>query len=446
MTSSAYTKVCSKPYDSSKPLVQYVLMIDAGSTGSRIHVYKFHNCYESPTLEHETFEQIKPGLSSYANSPQKAAESLDALLDIAVAEIPKELQSCTPLAVKATAGLRLLGEEQAQAILDAVEQRIHEKYPFPLQHRDGVIIMEGKDEGVYAWITTNYLLGNYSHRVILLIPGNIGGHERKSTAAVFDLGGGSTQIVFEPEFSVPANKLAPGDHEYILTFAGHTYTLYQHSHLGYGLMEARKSIHNHIHRSAYTESNVDIINPCLPPHMSKEVDLHGAKVRMVGPTHASPLQCRAIAETILNKTAPCALVPCAFNGIYMPKLSEAFPATNDVYLFSYFYDRTQPLGVPTSFSLHELRYLTQQICSGQDAWDAFEAIPGAMKALSEIGPEWCLDLNFMDALLVTGYEFHLERGVKSVKKVNGNEVGWCLGASLPLLERKGWECKLEEVF
>jgi len=134
-------------------------MIDAGSTGSRIHVYKFHNCFAAPTLEHETFEQIKPGLSSYAGNPQRAAESLDALLDIAVAEIPTEFQTCTPLAVKATAGLRLLGEDQSLAILDAVEKRIHEKYPFPLPQKDGVIIMEGKDEGVYAWITTNYLLG-----------------------------------------------------------------------------------------------------------------------------------------------------------------------------------------------------------------------------------------------------------------------------------------------
>jgi Golgi nucleoside diphosphatase len=157
--SSLYTEVCSKPHDPKKQIVQYALMIDAGSTGSRIHVYKFHNCFEAPTLEHETFEQVKPGLSSYATSPEEAAKSLDALLDVAVAEIPKELQSCTPLAVKATAGLRLLGEAQSRAILEAVEKRIHAKYPFPLPASDGVIIMDGKDEGVYAWITTNYLLG-----------------------------------------------------------------------------------------------------------------------------------------------------------------------------------------------------------------------------------------------------------------------------------------------
>jgi guanosine-diphosphatase len=277
--------------------------------------------------------------------------------------------------------------------------------------------------------------------------GNIGGKERKPTVAVFDLGGGSTQIAFEPTFSVPTSQLAPGDHEYTLTFAGHTYTLYQHSHLNYGLMEARKAIHRHIYHSiSGSMSHADVVNPCLPPGMDAHVDIHGTKVHMVGPTHSSPLQCRAVAETILNKTAHCALVPCAFNGVHMPKLADAFPSTNDVYLFSYFYDRTRPLGVPSSFSLHEIRHLTQQVCSGPDAWDAFDAIQGAKEELKEIGPEWCLDLNFMDSLLTTGYEFNLEREVKSVKKVDGNEVGWCLGASLPLLEGVGWSCKIEEVF
>jgi guanosine-diphosphatase len=211
-------------------------------------------------------------------------------------------------------------------------------------------------------------------------------------------------------------------------------------------MEARKSIHRQIYQSVGALPNTGIVNPCIPPGMDIHVDVQGARVHMVGPSHSSPLQCRAIAEQMLNKTAHCSLIPCSFNGVHMPKLTETFPSTSDVYLFSYFYDRTQPLGVPSFFSLHELRHLTQQVCSGPDAWDVFDAIPGAKEELAEIGPEWCLDLNFMDALLVMGYEFNLERGVKSVKKVDGNEVGWCLGASLPLLEGNGWTCKIQEVF
>ena len=46
---------CVAPYKPSMPLVQYALMIDAGSTGSRIHIYKFNNCGQSPMYEYEVF-------------------------------------------------------------------------------------------------------------------------------------------------------------------------------------------------------------------------------------------------------------------------------------------------------------------------------------------------------------------------------------------------------
>ncbi len=194
--SSYGTDSCIRSASRDKPIVQYVLMIDAGSTGSRIHVYKFNNCGATPELESEVFRQTKKmeggssGLSAYPDDPQGAARSLDQLMDEAMRVVPDKLKACTPIAVKATAGLRLLGPEKSQKILDAVRDHLEKDYPFPVVSREdnGVAIMDGSDEGVYAWITTNYLLGN------------IGAPEHDETAAVFDLGGGSTQIVFEPNF------------------------------------------------------------------------------------------------------------------------------------------------------------------------------------------------------------------------------------------------------
>ena len=434
---------CTKSHDGKKPVVQYALMIDAGSTGSRIHVYRFNNCGSTPELEDEIFEMTPKkeggsGLSSYKADAEGAAKSLDVLLDVAVKNVPDEYKSCTPVAVKATAGLRKLGKEMSDNILRAVRTRLETVYPFPVvsEAKGGVEVMDGKDEGVYAWITTNYLLGK------------IGGPDKTPTAAVFDLGGGSTQIVFQPTFpelkggGMP-EKLSEGDHKYELSFGGRDFTLYQHSYLGYGLMAARENLHKVVVESMHAEHKEStdwlsepVLNPCIAPGMSREIFVElgeghalgsKIKVKMQGPKKGAPAQCRALAEKTLKKDAECKLQPCAFNGVHQPSLSKTF-SREEVYLFSYFYDRTFPLGMPESFTLNELKDLAHRVCQGEESWDVFHSVEGAMQELKG-RPESCLDLNFMFALLHTGYEMPIDREVKIAKKIKGNELGWCLGAS-----------------
>jgi len=88
-------------------------MIDTGSTGSRIHIYKFSYCGPTAAYEYETFKMTQPGLSAFASDPVAAAQSLDGLLNEAVRIVPLQLRSCTPVAVKATAGLRFLPGNQS---------------------------------------------------------------------------------------------------------------------------------------------------------------------------------------------------------------------------------------------------------------------------------------------------------------------------------------------
>ncbi|KAF1355872.1 hypothetical protein EJ07DRAFT_168035 [Lizonia empirigonia] len=454
--------MCTKSYSKDKPLIQYALMIDAGSTGSRIHVYKFNNCGPSPELESEVFEMTPKreggsGLSSYGDDAEGAAKSLDVLMDKAVASVPPEYQRCSPIAVKATAGLRKLGEEKSNNTLRAVRNRLETVYPFPLvsEERNGVEVMPGEMEGVYAWITINYLLGK------------IGGPDKTPTAAVLDLGGGSTQIVFHPTFpdsprgGLPT-KLAEGDHKYELSFGGRDFALYQHSYLGYGLMEARNNLHSTILDALYHQNKDSgateylkspIVNPCIAPGMSREIDVKMPKghalgetvtVNMTGPATAAPTQCRGWAEKTLHKDDECKIAPCAFRGVHQPPFEQTF-ATEAVYLLSYFYDRTQDLGMPESFTIRELQNLADKVCQGEKGWDVFTPVP---KALEELRgrPEWCLDLNFQLALLHSGYGMPIDREVRIAKQIKGNELGWCLGASLPLLEKEsGWQCKIKEV-
>ncbi|KAM0748379.1 hypothetical protein T439DRAFT_304797 [Meredithblackwellia eburnea MCA 4105] len=429
-----------------KKAKSYALMIDAGSTGSRLHLYTFSHCDPEPNalpkLEDEGFFTTKPGLSSYAGKPREAAESLRVLLDHAIAGVPADERKCTPIAVKATAGLRLLGVKESNAILEEVERWLQQEWPFSLVE-DGVMVMDGKDEGVYAWITINFLLG-------MIGPSN---DDPSATAAVMDLGGASTQIVFEPTFQTNS-KLAPGDHVYDLDFAGKAHVLYQHSHLGYGLMQARRAVHNlvafsYVWSSAPKGKTIEwddltksdkIHNPCMFKGETKVVDLDppGRKpvtVTMVG-TGAGFEACRRVVDVMIAKDAMCETPPCAFAGVYQPALGEVFSA-GKVWALSYFYDRIAPLGLTSPFRISELRQLTSDVCAGRNSpkWSRFK---GNAEALAELDdrPEYCLDLTFQYSLLALGYELDEERQIWMGKKVAGVELGWALGAAIAMIDGK----------
>ncbi|KAF9525917.1 nucleoside phosphatase family-domain-containing protein [Crepidotus variabilis] len=480
------TTHCLSPYSPTLPIVQWALMIDAGSTGSRIHIYKFNNCHASPSFEYEIFQQIHPGLSSFAKHPEDAAKSLDSLLDEAKKTVPKSMWGCTPVAVKATAGLRLLPGTEADEILHTVEHRLRTIYPFQLSSKagEGVMIMDGKEEGVYAWITANYLLGT--------IGGSVGKGE-KPTYAVLDLGGGSTQIVFEPSFA-PSEKvkdskgrLEDGEHKYTLSFAGHTYTLYQHSYLGYGLMSARKSVHAlvefmskmRVSPSGGTlkdaSGNEIVANACLGRGMRRTIEVSGntkRNVTMSGEEISSFEACSKIVQLVLAKDSVCEMKPCSFNGVYQPSLLDSFPETRGkVLLLSYFYDRVWPLLYPEGMeptkarslqpslfsssapytpllTVRTISKLATQICDGPSVYSKHPAWSLSPKLQDELDgrPEWCLDLTFMYNLLRLGYEWGDERAVRVEKQVDGTELGWCLGAAIGLVEGGAGALKLTKNF
>ncbi|XP_054180210.1 ectonucleoside triphosphate diphosphohydrolase 6 isoform X5 [Homo sapiens] len=207
--------------------VFYGIMFDAGSTGTRVHVFQFTRPpRETPTLTHETFKALKPGLSAYADDVEKSAQGIRELLDVAKQDIPFDFWKATPLVLKATAGLRLLPGEKAQKLLQKVKE-VFKASPF-LVGDDCVSIMNGTDEGVSAWITINFLTGS------LKTPGG-------SSVGMLDLGGGSTQIAFLPRVEGTLQASPPG-YLTALRMFNRTYKLYSYSYLGLGLMSARLAI------------------------------------------------------------------------------------------------------------------------------------------------------------------------------------------------------------
>ncbi|KAJ3048666.1 Guanosine-diphosphatase, partial [Rhizophlyctis rosea] len=327
-------------------------MLDAGSSGSRIHIYHFTFCNStSPELSHEDFHQLKPGLSSPVfPTPEEAANSLDPLLQLALSKVPKEYHKCTPVAVKATAGLRMKKPAgSGDLIIKAVEKKLRTEYPFSIDDPNGVSIMSGSDEGVYAWITVNYLLKRIG----------TSSHKRQKTAAIMDLGGGSTQIVFEPSRGA---KLEKGDHLYELKFGEFNYTLYQHSYEGYGLNSGRERIK----KAGVVSHN----QPCYAVGHSEEyTNEDGTGVtKWVGTGSGEFSTCHSfIASELFDKKGMCKLNPCSFAGVYQPSLADTF-AEEDIYAFSYFYDKyAEPFKtlLPEGFKVSDIRRAAEMVCEGK---------------------------------------------------------------------------------
>ena len=62
----------------------YAVVIDAGSTGSRVLAFTFH---QNPVtgnlvLDDELWQEVKPGLSSFASNPEAGADTITTLLSL----------------------------------------------------------------------------------------------------------------------------------------------------------------------------------------------------------------------------------------------------------------------------------------------------------------------------------------------------------------------------
>ncbi|KAJ9114905.1 hypothetical protein QFC20_001278 [Naganishia adeliensis] len=295
-----------------------------------------------------------------------------------------------------------------------------------------------------------------------------------------DLGGASTQIVFEPLFAQDSSvQMAEGDHKYQLSFGGRDFQLYQHSYLGYGLMRARRSVNNLV---AFTwsflqpgggdvewdelEEQVRIPNPCFASGKTKRVLLdppgrQQVNVTMVG-TEGGFEACNRVVEMVMAKDAVCEVKPCSFNGVYQPSILDTFPS-GQLLALSYFTDRIQPL-LPAfthsskaynaddeeettvsvsntkTLTLSTLHRMAKEVCAGPKAWKKrWGKDRQAMEELED-RPEYCLDLTFMHALLGLGYELTEDRELVVEKKLRGVELGWALGAGIALLEKATLTC------
>ena len=438
-----------------QPVVKYAIVFDAGSTGTRIHIFETRVCaLEARILRDREvlFRALEPGLSHFAQQPERAAQSIVPLLDAALATVPRHLWSTTLVALYATAGMRLLGEQQVTQILTHV-QHVIEQYPFRLWHGEGstttgvavtgtmrmgttrvgvtgtreirtggvtgtetrepkmgvtrgttgtgaVAVITGRDEGLYGWMSVNYLISRDG---------------REANAAVIDCGGASLQISF-PVMNEVKEKTPQNAHNHFVPvkLSGNTGLIYQHSYLGYGLLEARKKIKDAFIQSLeqHSETNVVPVN-CLPGDFSEQFGNH-----VIQGTGVDVANCERKIGQIFNFHHPCEFKTCSFNGTFHPEI-EGNPLVKEIYLIQYFNEKVSNAGLAPRCTLAQLSQRIEQ-CSET----------GYLNGSRD--PHLCSDLIYLKLLLKYAFRIHDQQVLFATRKLSGYEISWAVGAGVAM--------------
>ncbi|XP_067621269.1 nucleoside diphosphate phosphatase ENTPD5 isoform X2 [Eurosta solidaginis] len=375
---------------------QFAVIIDAGSTGSRVLAYKFDRSFidNKLVLSEELFKERKPGLSSFAENPAQGAHSIKLLLDDAKAFIPKEKWASTPLVLKATAGLRLLPQHKADNILNSVRE-LFGKSEFSVEP-DAVEIMDGTDEGIFSWFTVNFLLGRLS---------------KSNQAAALDLGGGSTQVTFAP--TDPDQLPLYDKYMHEVNTLNRQINVFTHSYLGLGLMAARHSVFT----KDYKKDVSDIETVCVNPIINNRTWTYGN----VEYTISGKPNTKSTAEEPVVDLEQC-LEAIKTQVLPLVKPKPFTLKQHTVAAFSYYFERAIESGLIDPFQGGEItisayRKKAEEICS----------------IANDEQPFMCFDLTYISVLLREGFGLGDSKKIKLYKKIDGHEISWALGCAYNVL-------------
>nr|AFK42133.1 unknown [Medicago truncatula] len=419
-----------KIFPKQESISSYAVVFDAGSTGSRVHVYHFD---QNLNLLHvgkdvEFYNKTTPGLSAYADNPEEAAKSLIPLLEQAESVVPEDQRSKTPIRLGATAGLRLLNGDASEKILQSVRDLFSNRSTFNVQP-DAVSIIDGTQEGSYLWVTVNYALGKL-------------GKKFTKTVGVMDLGGGSVQMAYAVSKYTAKNapKVADGEDPYIkkLVLKGKKYDLYVHSYLHFGREASRAEILKVTHNSP---------NPCILAGFDGTYTYAGEEFKANAPASGANFKkCKKIVREALKLNYPCPYQNCTFGGIWS---GGGGSGQRILFAASSFFYLAEDIGLvdpntPYSLTLRpvDLETEAKKACT-LNLEEAKSTYP--LLVDFNIVEYVCMDLIYQYVLLVDGFGLDPLQEITAGKQIEYQdslvEAAWPLGnaveaiSSLPRFER-----------
>lgn len=408
VVTSAQAKTSTMPESSNG-----IIIIDAGSTGSRLHLFRYTVDSEDPhkiiTIKEVLRKNITHGWNTVATQSKNLAQTngkinqqplqqyLALLLSAPNQALSQAERKVTPVYLFGTGGMRNLPQEIRTAILTDttdifIQQLKQDGYPIPHNPKHNISIINGSAESLFSWITINYLMQRYDTQDFLY----------HRNYGVLDLGGASTQISLQ-EDKANGNKQ---DTMYLQN-GKNKYTIYAHSYARNGL-----------------NSNEKLFK-----------DRHGkaADVCFLQSGHANFKACQSLIaadmydntayQLCLQKNGPS---HCSKMGVYQPDITHTqFFAISGYYYVLKNLDLVHNISTPSL-----LAEVAQKYCS-MDWKMAIKKYPERDKVIlnnSCFASAWIYSL-------FKGYGLSDDTPILTGNTINGLDTDWSLGAVIYLISQ-----------
>ncbi|XP_056136181.1 ectonucleoside triphosphate diphosphohydrolase 7-like [Lampris incognitus] len=446
------------------PTLNYGIVVDCGSSGSRVFVYYWppHNGNPHTLLDirqmrdHDrkpVVKKIKPGISTLAQTPAQVSDYLNPLLSFAAAHVPKAKHKETPLYILCTAGMRLLSESQQAAILEDLVTNVPLEFDFLFSHSHAEVI-SGKQEGVYAWIGINFVLGRFDHAdegedaVVEVTTGSQNKRpiSRRRTVGIMDMGGASLQIAYEVPsavtFSSPQQEeagkslLAEFNLGCDVEHTEHVYRVYVTTFLGFGGNMARQRYEDQLVNSTLTSNSLlgdktgvsedkPYLDPCLPSGLSDTVMRDGWTLYLKGLGDWG--RCQEVVRPFLN----------LHNGTMSPRGIYQAPidfSNSEFYGFSeFYYCMEDVLRIGGQYNSHKYSRTATEYCATK--WSKLKQrldnkLFSQQADVNRLKYQ-CFKSAWMYEVLHSGFRFPRDYpSLRTAQLVYDKEVQWTLGAIL----------------
>ena len=451
------------------PPPPYRVIVDGGSTGSRLHVYELlrNGTTGEVSCARRGSARTDVALSDFGGGARlngtDVASHLLPLFEHAAELIPPEHHHGARARYVATAGMRLLSPEDQGAVYDALYEGLasSDRFAFGRMRRDDLETLEGEREAYYGAVAANYLAGVVGGDLRIAGGGGgggggaaIDGGSHRRPLGALDMGGASAQIVYAP------GPVGAGCDRDCCDEPLDGDAFFSASYLGYGVDRIRERLWDvWVTKDEASQKNQEdlnkdkvrdevgdgagtIPNPC--GFVGHEEEWRGRTLLGTGDAGSCAEQVRRL---IAHPTAVDAPRPSSgagggiVGGTEHPPVRGKFVAMS-LYFFALDFVRllSGPQGVLSlrwpSPTLAELAAALPDFCGR--SWDSDPDLEGARNGSHrftrpEVLAHRCIEAVYMVTLLRDGFNFRTDsRDVTFAYDLGGSEVDWSLGMALSL--------------